>query len=374
MVMRMGNVILVSLINFLLSFALESSLIFIPLMAAQMGASDFQVGLVGAVYGGAYLISSLYCGRQSDRWGRMAFIRLGLLLSSAAFAVQLFAYNLYFLMLARAAVGLSMGISTAVLIAYAYELKADMGRYSSYGSLGWIAGSLIAVWVTDFKSLFIVSMIACVVAYLVSQRLPGQTAERYTPKGRAVPSLRKVIGRGCRVYLAVFLRHLGAAAVWIILPLYFTSRGLDRSWIAWLWSINFAVQAFVMRYLERFNPNKVFAFGQVLSIFVFILYVFCEGPWLLMGVQALLGVAWACLYVGGLLLVLRGGEERGTASGIFQSTLNLCAALGPFIGGVIAQHWDYQGVMIFAAVLGVAGLAVAVPQTGGALSAGNPRN
>jgi predicted MFS family arabinose efflux permease len=47
-------------------------------------------------------------------------------------------------------------------------------------------------------------------------------------------------------------------------------------------------------------------------------------------------VAWSCLYVGALLIVLRGGKEKGTAGGIFQSTLNLCNAIGPIIGGLIA--------------------------------------
>jgi predicted MFS family arabinose efflux permease len=118
-----------------------------------------------------------------------------------------------------------------------------------------------------------------------------------------------------------------------------------------------------MRYLEAFDPRRVFAFGQILSIFVFISYVIIENTWMLMAVQALLGVAWACLYVGALLLVLRAGEERGTASGIFQATLNLCTAVGPFLGGMISQYWGYHGVMIFAAVVGAAGMAVAVPQT-----------
>ncbi|MDA8226818.1 MAG: hypothetical protein M0T74_03785, partial [Desulfitobacterium hafniense] len=52
-----------------------------------------------------------------------------------------------------------------------------------------------------------------------------------------------------------------------------------------------------------------------------------------------------------------------TASGIFQAVLNFCATVGPFLGGLIAQGWGYRGVFFFAAALGVAGMAVAVPQT-----------
>ena len=80
--------------------------------------------------------------------------------------------------------------------------------------------------------------------------------------------------------------------------------------------------------------------------------------------NALLGVAWSCLYVGALVIVLQSGEERGTAGGIFQATLNLCNAIGPLLGGLIAQYWGYRGVMFFAAGLGVAGMFTALPEAG----------
>jgi len=167
--------------------------------------------------------------------------------------------------------------------------------------------------------------------------------------------------RDYRVYLAVFLRHLGATAVWIILPLYLAFLGMDRFWIGLLWGVNFAVQFVVMRFVERFSEYKTFTFGQLLSVLVFAAYAFVSGHICLIAVQVLLGVAWSCLYVGALLIVLRGGEEKGTASGIFQSTLNLCNAIGPLLGGLIAQGWGYRGVLFFAAALGAAGMLVAVP-------------
>jgi hypothetical protein len=62
---------LVSVVNFFLSFATQGSIIFIPLLGVELGASDFQVGLVGAVYGTAFLASSLYSGWKSDGLGRL---------------------------------------------------------------------------------------------------------------------------------------------------------------------------------------------------------------------------------------------------------------------------------------------------------------
>jgi MFS family permease len=348
---------LISLVNFFLSFATMSSFIFVPLLGVQLGASDFEVGVVGAAYGIAFLFSSLISGWKSDHLGRLLFVRWGLLMSSVAFAAQLFAHSIPALIVVRAAVGFALGIAVAATITYAFECSANMGKYSSYGSLGWIFGAAASSLVGDIKLLFWLSFLFCLLAFFISlafRKVPSHKFSR-------APNLWFVMHRDYRVYLAVFLRHLGASAVWLIFPLYLVSIGLDNFWIGLLWGVNFAVQFLVMRQLERFSEFKTFFYGQVLSIFVFSAYPFFTSRISLVILQVILGVAWSCLYVGALLIVLRGGKEKGTAGGIFQSTLNLCNAVGPMLGGLISQGWGYRGVMLFAAALCIGGMFVTVP-------------
>jgi len=348
---------LIALVNFCLSFAAMGSFIFIPLLGTQLGASDFEVGLLGTAHGVAFLVSSLFSGWKSDHLGRLFFVRWGLLISSAAFAAQLLAHSVIVLMIVRAIVGFSLGIATGATITYAFESGANMGKYSSYGSLGWIFGALAAAFVGDIQLLFWISFLVCLLAFFLSLAFQKVSTVTFSQP----PNLWNVMRRDYRVYLAVFLRHLGASAVWIIFPLYLVSMGLDNFWIGLLWGINFGVQFVVMRQLERFSEFKTFFYGQLLSVLVFVAYAFITGRYYLIIVQAFMGVAWSCLYVGALLIVLRSGKERGTAGGIFQSTLNLCNAVGPIIGGLIAQRWGYQAVMFFAAALCVGGMFVAVP-------------
>ncbi len=359
--MSKRTLFLVSAAYFLVNGAVQSSAIFIPLLGSSLGASDFQVGLIGASYGAAFLLASLYSGQKSDRWGKLRFIHLGLLLCTAAFAGQLLASNLVLLALSRAFVGLSLGVTAACIVAYAFELGSDMGKFSSFSSLGWIGGSLAAVVISDIHMLFAASAVFCGVAFAMSWYLPRPAAEIIIPEDTRI-NLGAILKSGSAVYFSVFLRHLGATSVFIILPLYLASLGVSNSWIAGLWGINFVVQFFVMRGLERFEPAKIFAFGQVMSICVFVGYGVVHSLTPLILIQCLLGVAWACLYVGALLLVMQLGKERGTASGIFQATLNLCNAIGPVLGGLIASLAGYRGVMFFAAALGVGGLMVAVPK------------
>ena len=348
---------LIGLVNFFLSFAAMSSFIFVPLLGAQLGASDFEVGLVGAAYGIAFLFSSLISGWKSDHLGRLLFVRWGLLMSSMAFAAQLLAHSVPALIIARAAVGFALGIAVAATITYAFECGANMGKYSSYGSLGWIFGAAASAMVGDIELLFWLSFLFCLVAFFISLAFKKAPTHKFSRP----PNMWLVMRRDYRVYLAVFLRHLGASAVWVIFPLYLVSIGLDNFWIGLLWGVNFVVQFLVMRQLERFSEFKTFFWGQVLSVIVFLAYAFLTNRFSLIILQMVLGVAWSCLYVGALLIVLRGGKEKGTAGGIFQSTLNLCNAVGPLLGGLIAQGWGYRGVMLFAAALCVGGMFVIVP-------------
>ena len=348
---------MIGLVNFFLSFAAMGSFIFIPLLGQQLGASDFEIGLVGAVYGIAFLFSSLFSGWKSDHLGRLLFVRWGLLISSMAFAAQLLAESVLSLIIIRGVVGFSLGIAVAATITYAFESGVNMGKYSSYGSLGWIFGAVASALVGDIKLLFWLSFLFCLLAFFISlafQKAPALTFSK-------PPNLWHVMRREYKIYLAVFLRHLGASAVWVIFPLYLVSIGLDNFWIGILWGVNFAVQFVVMRQLERFSEFKTFFYGQLLSLFVFVAYIFVTGKFYLIVVQSLMGVAWSCLYVGALLIVLRSGEEKGTAGGIFQSTLNLCNAVGPLLGGLIAQSWGYRGVMLFAVILCLCGMFVVVP-------------
>jgi MFS family permease len=349
---------LIDVVNFCVSFAAMGSFLFVSLLGAQLGASDFEIGLIGAVYGISFLVSSLFSGWKSDQLGRLVFVRWGLLISSVAFAIQLSAQSVPVLIIVRAFVGFSLGIASTATITYAFESGVSMGNYSSHGSLGWIFGALAAALIGDIHWLFLLSSLSCLLAFFISlsfQKIP-------THNFSLPPNVWHVMRRDYRIYLAVFLRHIGAAAVWVILPLHFASMGLNNFWIGMLWGINFAVQFIVMRHLEKFSAFKMFFYGQLLSAFVFTALALATGRLALIIVQAMTGVAWSFLYVGALLIVLGSGNERGTATGMFQSTLNLCNAIGPFLGGLIAHGWGYRGVIFFAAALCLVGMLVAVPE------------
>lgn len=341
--------------------ATEASIIFIPLLAQELGASYFGVGIVGLSYGMAYFAASFFFGWQSDRYGRINFIKIGLGIGSVAFFLQALANNLPYLMIVRALCGLCLGVSSAALIAYAFETEGVVGKFTSYSALGMIVGAAAAAILKEYDYLFVLSAVMSLIAFVLSLRLKEETIRRKAIMAHPV----QVVTREWKVYLPFFLRQIGAWGVWIILPLFLADIGASKSWIGVLWMINFGVQFIAMRYVERFHQGRMFSLGLLLSGIVFLAYFPATHYLQVIPVQVLIGISWSTLYVGALVLLMRGGEERGTSAGILFSITSLCQGIGPFIAGAITQLMDFRAAMLFAALMSFAGLPLALKNKAG---------
>jgi MFS family permease len=349
-------------ISFLFSLSVQSSSIFQSLYADSLDASKFQVGLIGSSYGIAYFASSFIFGRQSDRRGRLTFIRLGLALGAAAYVLQIAAINPVTLLAIRAVVGFCLGISSAAIMAYVYEAEGQVGRFASYGSLGWLFGCLaaaVAAAVTGatkssatYYALFAVSGAASALAFLLSFSLKEERG-----KSLKVPLFPiSLVRDNGRVYIPFFLRCLGSSAVWAIFPLFLVSIGTSKLWVALLDAINMGLQFVFMRYVERFKSGVVLAVGLVSSVIVFASYGFATHYLQLIPVEILLAVSWSCLWVGSLSFLMGQSVERGTAAGLLYSMTYLSAGLGPLIGGFVSETWSFRALMFVASGLTFLGL------------------
>ncbi|RDV84177.1 MFS transporter [Ammonifex thiophilus] len=341
-----------SFLGFLLYLSSEASRVFIPLLTEELGGSSLAVGLVGGAYGFTYFVASLLFGRQADLRGRLYFVRLGLALSALCFAAQMAAGSVLSLAWLRAAVGFSLGVVTGALLVLAYENRGGVGKYSAWCAAGWIAGSFLAAVLQYYRLIFLLSALICLLAFLLSWRIKGEVLGAKMNH----PSLWQVLTRHHRVYFPFFLRHLGASSVWIIFPLYLQHLGASKFWIGMAVMTNYLGQSLLMGVAERGDGFRLFRAGLGLSVLVFLLYPLLSSFYQVYPVQLLLAAAWSALYVGALSVLLREGEGRGTAAGALIGMINLCGALGPLVGGLLAYYWGYRAVMIFAALLSLVGL------------------
>ncbi|MBI2854228.1 MAG: MFS transporter [Chloroflexi bacterium] len=334
-------------INFLLNLSFESSGLLLPLYANDMGASKFTIGLIISAHGMSFFISSFVFGRQADIRGRTVFVRLGLGAVAVAYLLQSVVSSPAMLLAARAFVGLSLGICTSALTAYVYESEGHIGKFSSYGALGWVAGAVCAGVLGTYSLLFMASSAASGVAFLMALTLK-ETAGKHSNVA-VLPW--KILRENRKLYLAFLLRQIGAQAAWSVSPLFMASIGASKSWIAVMSGINTGGQFVALRFADRFNPVSMVTVGLLGSVAVFAGYGTATNFIQLLPVQVLLAISWSCLFIGAMTLLLRKNVEHGTAAGLLYSMTQLSAGVGPFLGGAMAQAWGFNLLMYASSAL-----------------------
>ncbi|HTY82054.1 MAG TPA: MFS transporter [Dehalococcoidales bacterium] len=340
-------------INFFNNAAVETSNVYMALYARSVGSSNFQVGLIGAALGVTFVISSLIFGRLSDMYGRVNFIRIGLLLTAVSFFSQALAHSPWTLLAARSFVGFAGGVMTSAIMAYTWENQKQIGNFISYGALGWMVGAMLAALIKVYSSIFIFSAVMAFIAFLLSFLIREQAETAVRMRVSAFPI--KLFTSNWKVFTAFFLRQVGAMCIWAVWPLYLNSIGASMLWISVMDATNMVGQFFASRYIERFNPARMFQLGLAGSVIVFLLYGVARHYLWIIPVQLLLAAGYSALFVGALHYLLIRHKERGTVAGLLNSTMSFAGSVGPFLGGVISQAWGYVAVMFAGA--GICALA-----------------
>lgn len=325
-----------------------------------MGADEFFVSLLVGSYASASFISSYLSGRAGDIHGRRSVLRVGLLLSAVSFALLLFVDSPLTLYIVRLMNGFSIGIYPGALAAYAYDSHMRMGRFASFGAVGWGAGTVLAGFSAlvflDLRASFAVASLFFVIAFVSAMSLPPMDQPRLSVPLFPVATLKRNIAP----YVAVLVRHSSASAVWTFWPLFLRSLGGDYLMISTIQCINsFAQVVFMAAITDRLDSRRLVSIGLVSSSVTFLSFTVATDILELLPTQVLLGFSWACLYVGALRFVVENNEERATSVGLLQSILSISSVIGPVIAAILFSVFqDYIPIMRFAAISSVASLVL----------------
>lgn len=339
------------IVNFLSQVAVASSLLFIPVFAKEIGASDFEVGIIASAYSFSTFIASSIFGRLSDFYNRKIILLLGLFLSALFFYAQRFVETPLQLVAVRSLVGFSIGIFPAALISYAYEKNRNIGNFSAFGSLGWAFGQLIAGFIMSYQEIFTFGAVLFILAFIVFLR------EQFPMQKFSKRSSLSIISHNFSVYFAFFVRHVGASAVWLIFPIYLTEIGIAKFWIGVIYFMNSFLQFIIMQKIDRFNPNLLLNVGTIFSALTFLLYAFATQVYEFLAIQLLIAIGWSAMYVGSLKIVLESNIERSSAAGFLNSAIYLSTIIGSLVGGLLAENFGYKSCLYFGAILSLLALA-----------------
>lgn len=149
------NILIISLIAFINMLGYG---IVIPILYAyskKFGMSDFDNGLLFAVFSIAQFISTPIIGRLSDKYGRRPMLIVSIAGTAVSFFVMAFAPNVSFLFLARILDGITAG-NLPVIFAIISDTTKPVDRAKAFGkigsaiSLGFIFGPAISALTVGF--------------------------------------------------------------------------------------------------------------------------------------------------------------------------------------------------------------------------------
>jgi EmrB/QacA subfamily drug resistance transporter len=160
------------------------------------------------------------------------------------------------------------------------------------------------------------------------------------------------------VCITGFLAPFMSSAVNIALPAIGSNFSLDVVDLGWVvTSYILATAVFLLpfgRLADIHGRKRVFVFGSVLFVAASILCGVSTSGTMLVIARSLQGLANAMVFGTSvaILTAVFPPQERGKAIGINTAAVYLGMSLGPVLGGIVTQHWGWQGVFWLSALLG----------------------
>jgi len=307
-----------------------------------------------SVYGACLFVSSSFFSKVADTWDIKKMLLVGLACSAVAYSLQLFAYDPLSLAIIRGVLGICVGMYPAALIMHVYGLKRSIGKFSSFGALGWAAGFFGAGIIGDYAPIFVVSSLMLLISFMLAAKMPNVNVQRVKVDYFSIATIKN----NWNIYLTFFLRHTGAVGCWTIFPLYLVSLGADKFWIGILYSINPLMQFFMMRRMDGLNMERIVKIGYMLSVAAFLSLLPASTYFHIIPAMFLVALSWSFLLVGSTELLLQRNTDKATAAGYLNSVISLSMITGALFGGVVSNVWGFNAVFIGAAGLSLVSLAI----------------
>jgi DHA1 family multidrug resistance protein-like MFS transporter len=342
-------------IQFFINTSVMMSNLFIPVLAQNRGASDIQIGIIGAVYGAALFISTYIFSRVADSYPPKMLLYAGFVSATVTFFLQIFAYDPLSLAIIRALAGFSVGIYPAVLMLYVYNLRRSIGKFSSFMPLGWAVGNLLAGVIAVYWQIFSIASLLFAASFMITLTLPDV---KVSTKKKADYFSRDILKKNWNIYFGFFLRQIGANNVWVIFPLYLVSLKANEFWVGIIYSLNPTLQFFIMRRLDRYKTATLIHAGDLLSAAAFIALIPLTVYYQAIPGMVLIAFSYSFLYVGSMRELIETNEEKGAAAGLLNTSIAFATIIGSLVGGIILQYYGFRAVMAAGAFFALVSYAV----------------
>ncbi len=354
----------------------------LALYAATLPGAENNKALVGlamGMYGLTQAVCQLPLGMASDKFGRKKVIYIGLIVFAAGSFLAAAADSLPMLVAARAIQG--AGAVSAAVTALLADLTRDEVRTRAMAMIGLsigltfsvslVAAPVLAEWI-GVPGLFILTGILTVASIgVVAWLTPNPEQSKLHEDAQAQPSRMGEVLKNRQLLsldFGIFALHAAQMALFTALPFAMLGLGLDKvqHWKVYLPATLIGLVLMVPLIIVGETRNKL---KQVFLLGIACIAVAQIG--LLFGLHSIWLIA-ACLvvyFIGfnvleaslpSMVSKIAPSDLKGTAMGVYNTMQSIGLFVGGACGGLLFQHYGFDGVFAFCSVLMLLWLVVAL--------------
>ena len=344
----------------------------LPTIASRnFDASDFEIGILVAVFSFIQFIFNPYFGSVSDRHGRKPIIVICLLLSASSYLIFAFTNSYGLLLISRIVAGLG-GSSISVAQAYIADITTKENRSRGMGligaafALGFVFGPLVGGFLSKY-GIHVIGFAGAAfsfTAFLVTWfLLPESLKEKNVTRRHKLFNFsaitdvlkRPAIGIVITIFFIVTFSMANIFGIFSLLG--YKDFHLTDLQIGSLFGImgvfSAIAQTGIIHLLTKyFKDVTIIAIGSFILFTALLFIPFCTGytPLAISSAAFTLGTGLLVPTSLSLLSKITPDNEQGAILGINQSTAALARVLGPLWGGFSFEFFGHIYPFITGAV------------------------
>lgn len=347
--------------------------IIIPILYSyshKFGLTDFQNGLLFALFSICQFISTPIIGRLSDRYGRKPLLLVSVAGTAGSFFMMAFAPSAAFLFIARALDGITAG-NIPVLSAIISDTMPPKDRAKGFGIIGASFGfgfifgpaiSAMTVGIADWLP-FVISGVMALIAVLITALILPETNKHmgevshhklFDLKKMASALVDPNIGVLLILTLIYFLSF--SMFTYVFQPFSVKVLGMGPREIAMIFTL-FGVfglisqLVLVQNILKKFSLNKTYPAAIFMVAIAFLLMFASYTLPLFIAASILLSLSNAMVnpLTQSIIANETDAKSQGVIMGLQTSYMSIGQIIGPILGGGLAEmniHFPFLGAFI----------------------------
>lgn len=334
--------------------------IVIPILysySIKFGLTDFQNGLLFAIFSLCQFIATPFIGRLSDKYGRRPLLIISIAGTAVSFFMAAFAPSAIFLFIARALDGITSG-NVPVASAVVSDTTKPEERAKGFGIIfasfgfGFVFGPTVSALTIPFGDgvpFIIAGVITTLAVILTAFFLPETNKTKGQISESAIFDMRKFAtaifdkDTGVTLLISFIYSIVFGILIFSFQPFAVKSLHLTAQNISLLYTmfgvIGLITQVLLIpRITKRFGEKKTIIQSLFIGMFAFAAFYFTHSLMVFVLVSIVYGISNAFInpVIQAILSKEADAKSQGSVLGLNQSYVSLGMAIGPIVAGAIA--------------------------------------